>query len=429
MKCEFFRENIWAMFDDEASDAALRAEMEAHTAECAECARFHRQTAAAVEAVTPRCEATAPESLTRRIEKTVRVSHKGALLRSIGAVVSIAAVVAIVVNVALSASPVRAAGKCFGTAAALFENSKTISMLLELRTEPTENMEYIDPSADFVECRLDAVCGADAMVWRFDKGGRVAVSDGRIMTQWLPEQKRGWTGFLCDASIDAVMLANPRMLMVAEREYAATHKGVRYDMTNDGTTVRVTVDAPAQGDYSQSDYMLNTSIAESDNRRVYCFDAQSGRLLSAVVSVRTASGEVEVLRVKSIAYDEPLDAAEVAAVPGDIELQNMLTLDYGLRLAGITARQAAEKIVRAFEKWDAELLDEALVYYGPVMAKVREMYGGSVAVAFGEPFRSGEYPGEFVPVRLVLAGGGICEMNLALRNDNPAGTWIVDGGI
>lgn len=429
MKCEFFRENIWAMFDDEASDAALRAEMEAHAAGCAGCAQFLRETAGAVEAVTPRCDVKAPESLVRRIEKTLRVSRKRALLRSLGAVVSVAAVVAIVVNTALSASPVRAAGKCFGAAAERFERAKTLSMLIDMRTLPSENLEYIDPSADFVGCRLDAVYGDDATVWRFDKGGRVAVSDGTVMTQWLPGQKRGWTGFLCEANIDAVMLANPRMLMIAEREYAATHKGVHYDMTNDGTTIRVTVEAPAQGDYRQSDYMLNTSIAESDNRREYSFDAQSGRLLSAVVSVRTASGEVEVLRMRSIVYDEPMDAAEVAAVPGDVVLQDMRTLDYGRRLAGITARQAAEKVVRAFERWDSAILDEAFVYYGLVMAKVREMYGGSVAVAFGEPFRSGEYPGVFVPVRLVLAGGDTHEINLALRNDNPSGSWVVDGGI
>lgn len=429
MKCEFFRENIWAMFDDEASDAALRAEMEAHAAGCAECARFRRETAEAVEAVTPRCDVEAPESLVRRIEKTLRVSRKRALLRSLGAAVSVAAVVAIVVNAALSASPVRAAGKCFGTAAALFESSKTLSMLIDMRTLPIENLEYIDPSADFVECRLDAVYGDDATVWRFDKGGRVAVSDGTVMTQWMPAQKHGWTGFLCDASIDAVMLANPRMLMIAEREYAATHKGAHYDMTNDGTTVRVTVDAPAQGDYSQSDYMLNTSIAESDNRREYSFDAQSGRLLSAVVSVRTAAGEVEVLRVKSIVYDEPMDAAEVAAVPGDVELQDMRTLDYGRRLAGITARQAAEKIVRAFERWDAAIIDEAFVYYESVMPQLRGKFERGVAAAFGEPFRSGEYPGVFVPVRIALADGGIFETNLALRNDNPSGSWVVDGGI
>jgi hypothetical protein len=46
----------------------------------------------------------------------------------------------------------------------------------------------------------------------------------------------------------------------------------------------------------------------------------------------------------------------------------------------------------------------------------------------GEPFRSGEYPGVYVPYK-VRFGDEVREHHLALRNDNPRNRWVFDGGI
>ena len=49
-------------------------------------------------------------------------------------------------------------------------------------------------------------------------------------------------------------------------------------------------------------------------------------------------------------------------------------------------------------------------------------------ITIGEPFQSGRYPGWFVPYEIKLNSGEIKAHNLALRNDNDAGRYVVDGG-
>lgn len=63
------------------------------------------------------------------------------------------------------------------------------------------------------------------------------------------------------------------------------------------------------------------------------------------------------------------------------------------------------------------------------MEKLKNIYGGLELISLGEPFKSGLFPGEFVPYKIRLKSGEIKEFNLALRNDNPTKTWKIDGGI
>ena len=55
---------------------------------------------------------------------------------------------------------------------------------------------------------------------------------------------------------------------------------------------------------------------------------------------------------------------------------------------------------------------------------------GMTLEVLGTPYRSGNYPGVFVPYRLRFANGSEKRGNLALRTDlNPQGRWLCDGGI
>ena len=42
---------------------------------------------------------------------------------------------------------------------------------------------------------------------------------------------------------------------------------------------------------------------------------------------------------------------------------------------------------------------------------------------------SGQYAGVFVPCRVKMSDGRIEKIVLALRNDNPTGSWVADGGL
>ena len=59
---------------------------------------------------------------------------------------------------------------------------------------------------------------------------------------------------------------------------------------------------------------------------------------------------------------------------------------------------------------------------------LKSKFGGLTIMQLGEPFKSGQYVGEFVPYEIRLQSGKTIRHNLALRNDNPNKVWMVDGG-
>jgi hypothetical protein len=187
---------------------------------------------------------------------------------------------------------------------------------------------------------------------------------------------------------------------------------------------------PARGDFSQSDYLLNSSIAESNTLREYRFDKESGRLLDLCISaVLPDGGRSVLLESTGIAYDEPIDRA-IWEVPEGIEWIDLAEPVSGAQLADMTAEEAAARILRAMGPWDKRLLDEALRYYGTgVREQLEAHYGGLAIISAGKALRSGEYPGVFIPCEILLADGRTEKLMLALRNDNPEKCWLVDGGL
>ena len=65
----------------------------------------------------------------------------------------------------------------------------------------------------------------------------------------------------------------------------------------------------------------------------------------------------------------------------------------------------------------------------PVNQRLKDYLGGLEIVSLGKPFTSQAYPGQFVPYEIKLKDGTVKKHNLAVRKDNPAGRWQVDGGI
>jgi hypothetical protein len=60
---------------------------------------------------------------------------------------------------------------------------------------------------------------------------------------------------------------------------------------------------------------------------------------------------------------------------------------------------------------------------------MKDYLGGLEVLELDEPFQSASYAGWFVPYKIKLRSGDIKQHNLALRNDNPAHRFQLDGGI
>ena len=404
-----------------------------HLEQCPTCAAEFRAAAAALDAVTPRSTPRASDNLRDRIlTAAASAGHprRNRIYRLFGTMAAAAAIFAGVLLLSVR-TPALAARKHFGSAVAAMNDLKTLRIGLLIRTAPHENFAYTDPSLPPIPCTVTAEYGGTTR-WRIEKAGRIALCDGESVRTWLPEFGEGWRrkaeGYRPEEEF--ALLLDLQRLLLAEQAQAFRTKGAQYEITEDAATVRLTVAMPARGDFSQSDYLLNSSIAESNTLREYRFDKESGRLLDLCISaVLPDGGRSVLLESTGIAYDEPIDQA-IWEVPEGIEWIDLAEPVSGAQLADMTAEEAAARILRAMGPWDKRLLDEALRYYGTgVREQLEAHYGGLAIISAGKALRSGEYPGVFIPCEILLADGRTEKLMLALRNDNPEKCWLVDGGL
>ena len=358
----------------------------------------------------------------------------------LGAAASAAAVVAIAITHSLN-SPAYAARKYFSTALIVMQDAKTMILKGSLRTDANESIDYINPQADFVPTTVKVIYD-DPMLFSIEKkGGRTVLykdadDTGDYVYQWanFNNSLTGWksqhAGFVND-ELEAIL--NPRLLLEAEYRTAERNKGSNYVITEVGEMVVVRVSTTAQGDYSESDYMLNTSLAEANTQREYTFDKGTGLLQKLRVVIMIDGKPVTILESESINYNEPLTVDNLY----DKSLFDSITFnDMSIRaeasspLIGIEADEAAEIILKAMQTWDMNILNTAMALFkGDLIKVVEARYKGVEVKSIGKAQSSGLYPGKFVECKVIMPDGSKETLRLALRNDNRQGVWVVDGGL
>lgn len=399
-----------------------------------------------VEMLTPRYEVNPSADLKDRILEaaasqaqaaTTPVRKPRRMVYFMRAAVSMAAVVAVAVVVMFN-TPATAARRLLADAVVAANNAKTMILELNVRTEPNESFEFISPECHFVPTTVKVIYGEPSM-WRLEKqGGRVALYDGGDKSyQWISSQHQGWVhngGMFAEADLAAFInpqqLLNMELNIARERKVAKYHK---YEVTTIGNWVNVKISATAQGDFSDSKLMLNTSIAESNTIRNYTFDRQSGQLLNMSIDVVLPGREqITIVESGAILYDEPLTAEDI--VGADFSTVEFVAIDdtpKGISaLVDVSAEKAAKTILSAISDWDSSILNTALFGLTPMMKyTVRTIYEGMEILSVGKSFTSGLYPGRFVRCKVRLADGQNEEVVLALRNDNTNKVWLLDGGL
>ena len=358
----------------------------------------------------------------------------------LGAAASAAAVVAIAITLSLN-SPAYAARKYFSTALVVMQEAKTMIMTGKLRTESEEPIDYINPQADFVSATIKVIYD-EPMLFSIEKeGGRSVLykgadSTGDYVYQWsnFNNSLTGWksqhAGFV-NKELEAML--NPRLLLETEYRIAESNKGSNYEIMEVGEMVIVRVATKAQGDYSHSDYSLNSSLAEANTLREYTFDKNTGLLHKLRIVIMIDDKPITIMESESIDYNVPLTAADLY----DKSLFDSITFnDMSIRaeasspLIGIEADEAAEIILKAMQTWDMNILNTAMALYkGDLIKVVEARYKGVEVKSIGKAQSSGLYPGKFVKCKVVMPDGSKETLRLALRNDNRQGVWVVDGGL
>ena len=358
----------------------------------------------------------------------------------LGAAASAAAVVAIAITLTLN-SPAYAARKYFSLALVVMQEAKTMIMTGKLRTEAQEPIDYINPQADFVPATVKVIYDEPMLFSIEKKGGRTvlykgAESTGNYVYQWsnFNNTLSGWksqhAGFV-NKEMEAIL--NPRLLLETEYRIAESNKGTNYEIIEVGELVVVRVATTAQGDYSQSDFRLNTSLAEANTLREYTFDKNSGLLQKLRIVIMIDEKPVTILESESIDYNEPLTVADLydKALFDSITFNDMsIRAEASSPLIGIEADEAAEIILKAMQTWDLNILGTAMTLYkGDTMKVLESKYKGVEVKSIGKAQSSGLYAGKFVKCKVVMADGSKETLMLALRNDNKQGVWVVDGGL
>lgn len=399
---------------------------------------YNQQEQPIIDLLTPKVQPKPSPDLKERILKAVGEQQNMPTIRKVRltvwlrATASMAALVAVALTVVFN-TPAGAARRHFSAAITAANEIKTMIMNLNVRTEAYEPMEYINPECDFVPASVKVIY-TEPMVWSIEKqGGRklLDIGDGKLY-QWNEGSSEGWYHTTSTFNSDWAMFLAPQELLDLEMRIANERRGAKYEVTEKGNIVEVRVTSTAEGDFSESNYSLNTSLAESNTIREYVFDKQSGRLLEMHIEVVTKGNKrVTIVESTNICYDCDLTAESITfrEFPYLTFSATNYTSDSPSPLVGITAEEAAEIILEAMGSWNDEILATALYYYKGSMAKVAEMYEGLRVVSIGDSFKSGLYAGRFVPCKVILASGREEELTIALRNDNINRVWLLDGGI
>ena len=402
---------------------------------------YDRQSEQIIQMLTPKVEVKPSPDMRERILKAAEQAaaqpkrQKSRMGYWLGAISSAAAVIAIAITLTLN-SPVYAARKYFSGAIMAASDVKTLVMKLSVRTKPDEPIDYLNPSLDFIPATVKVIYG-EPMLWSMEKkdGRNVLCNGDGYVYEWIGG-KDGRVGWKKSAkgivNSELAAFLDPRLLLEAERRTAERNKGTKYQVIDNGELVVVTAMTTAQGDFSESEYTLNTSLAEASTVRVYSFAKSTGELVQMRIDIVVDDKPITVIESESIAYNEPLTASNLSDKDlSQIEFQsNDIANAVDSPLVGITADEAAKIILKAMNEWDTEILNTAMHYFkGDVMKIVEDRYRGLEVKSIEKAVKSGLYPGRFVKCKVVLPNGKKETLTLALRNDNKAKVWLIDGGL
>ena len=317
-------------------------------------------------------------------------------------------------------------------------NLHSIHINARMRTLPRDNFAYISLELDFVPIEMWKRTNDTGLVqWRIDKPGRLILMDGESTVLFIKPGyacKSGpspdyycYDSYWCGHILDVNKLLESELNKAIQNEDAELF--IADEKEIDGSDVLI-VDITIPAKVDKDDYLRNAFISDSDHRRVYCFDADTNLLKSFEIYVITDDSEVKIFETTNIEYNTLIDDSIFT-----LELSNDVVWDKEPEILpdneiyeNMTPRDAAITFFNACaqENWDEYLKFKSQSH---VAQRTKDLLGCIEVISIGEPFQSSGYSGWFIPYEIRLRDGYVKKHNLALRNDNPANRWQVDGGL
>lgn len=305
-----------------------------------------------------------------------------------------------------------------------------------MRTLPADNFMYINLELDFVPIRMWKYIDHNGVLkWRIQKPYRYTVMDGEEATMVIRDSyavKGGCRDFGCFdlrwlgqlLNIDGLLeneLQNAQQ--PSRREYY-----IRYEEI-DGVDM-IVLEVESFTHVPADDYLRNKFIQDSDNLRIYYFDAQTKLLQNLEIYVHTEDQDVLIFEITDIEINTEIDPAlfELDLSENVVWDKPVEILPDNERYERMSPEEAATVFFQACanEDWEEYLKFNAQSH---VPQRTKDHLGGLEIISIGEPFQSEGYGGWLVPYEIRVRSGHIKQHNLALRKDNPAKRYQVDGGL
>ena len=417
---------------------------QAHLDACAECRAEYQTTKSLQQRLIARGQAAAEvrivEPVMRRVRqeqfKPERETIMNKLLKyrwgfGLGAAAAAAATLLIFL-VATPKAQAKAAEVMSRGAQALAKLT-SIHLRGQLRAYPQDNFGSINPDGQFYPIELWKQFGPE-LKWRIEKPQRVVVMDGQstvmlIKTGDIAVKVPQRTASAFDTEwLHRIASLSDTIANELKNAQAKDWKLSLAEETGTDGRLKSVVTVLANSGLLEDDYGKNKFFDNADTRRVYRFDAQSESLESVQIYLARPGGEVQIFDLSQIDYNQPIDPGVwQLELPADVSwVQEPQKLPDNQKYSSLTAAQAARAFFEGCGRKDWE---EVGKFMSLVNQQLKDYLGGVEIVSLGESFTSKTYPGQFVPYEIKLSDGSIKKFNLAIRKDNPAGRWQVDGGI
>lgn len=440
MKCTNIKEQLTNLFDEEINQTE-KNELLNHIHECADCSTEYEKLNTVVFSLKPRIKISANKELKDEIISSVKLNNKAEKnvfyfqSKTWKKIIAIAAVLIFVLVFIPVLNQGKQHGICSASAAQIiFDkykksllNLKSIYMRFKIRTLEGDNFEYIDTKENFVEHHIWKQYN-EAGKWKIEKPGRTVLMDGKNMFLYIKDSQFGFKGPVQSGFVEWLkILLDPSLIMDAEKKFAEKNNAEYFIQENEKLII-LTVKAKALGEF-KNDYALNSSVLESNNRRVYTFGKFTGLLRSMQVYIEKNKIETLVINIADIQYNKIISENVFAIELPKGSIWKDITEDESPKskeFANISSNEAAKIF---FESCASENWEKAKKLFPFIENDVKEFYGKLTIINIGKPFKSGLYSGEFVPYEIKLKSGIIKKWNIALRNDNKEKIWQVDGGI
>ena len=393
----------------------------------------------------PKIKITAPSSLKKNIIdqiKKEKASEESPIIRSIKwsrtikRTLAVAAMVSAILFVIpfigrnnRDSNTANAAASLFMNAINAVDSVKTMDMDFNVRTAARDNFNTIGTDYAMVAHQITEKFEQPAK-WKVEKEGRVVLFDGKNQYLWVPEIDQAIKGPAGSGFVGWFeILLNPATILWKE-EVTAKENASGITMKKNGNQLFVTI-VSKQKDYFLNDYLKDKNLDESDNRREYVFDDRTKLLKGLKIYLLYEQKETLIFEIGHIEYNNPIENAAFSInLPQGVEWHEFTEPDSNAALSDIDSKKAAEMAFDDLSKSDFNAhkgLWSQFNFFSK--ANFKNAYSGLQIIKIGEPFKSGKYPGEFVPYTIRMSDGNIKTWAIALRNDNPNKVWIVDGGI